>query len=113
MSSPITTHVLDTARGRPAPGVGVVLYRLQGEVWREVGRGETDADGRNRELLSGAREAGTYRIAFDTAGYFERIGVARYFFPVVEIVFILDEPEQHYHVPLLISPFGFSTYRGS
>lgn len=113
MSSPITTHVLDTATGKPAPGVPVVLERLNADKWLEIGRGLTDADGRNRELLSGPREPGTYKIAFDTKAYFEAIGVGHYFFPYVEIVFILDQPDKHYHVPLLISPFGYSTYRGS
>lgn len=113
MSSPITTHVLDTALGKPAAGVPVLLHRLHNDHWHEVGRGETDADGRNRDLLEGEREAGTYKIAFDTATYFEAAGVPRYFFPFVEIVFILDQPEQHYHVPLLLSPFSYATYRGS
>jgi 5-hydroxyisourate hydrolase len=112
-SSPITTHVLDTALGKPAAGVPVVLHKMHNDHWHQVGEGMTDADGRNRDLLTGAREAGTYKIAFNTAAYFEAIGVERYFFPYVEIAFILDQPEQHYHVPLLLSPFGFSTYRGS
>jgi 5-hydroxyisourate hydrolase len=113
MTSPITTHVLDTARGMPAAGVPVQLFKQHGDHWHEVGRGQTDADGRNRELLSGPREPGTYKIAFDVGAYFQAIGVRDYFFPYVEIAFNLDRPEQHYHVPLLLAPFGYSTYRGS
>lgn len=104
--SGITTHVLDTARGRPAAGVPVVLELRAGGGWREVGRGTTDGDGRVRTLTGPAIEAGTYRITFDTAALSE-------FFPVVAIEFVVSDPAQHYHVPLLLSPFGYSTYRGS
>ena len=113
-TSPITTHVLDTARGRPAAGVAIRLERAgSGSAWREVGRGETNGDGRLTTLLApGSLETGTYRITFDTGAYFARHGVAG-FYPTVSIVFDIAAPGEHYHVPLLISPYGYSTYRGS
>jgi 5-hydroxyisourate hydrolase len=104
--SGITTHVLDTARGRPASGVPVRLEFRDGSQWREIGRGTTDDDGRLRTLTGPSIEAGTYRITFDTSGRSE-------FFPEVAIVFEVKDAQQHYHVPLLLSPFGYSTYRGS
>jgi 5-hydroxyisourate hydrolase len=112
-SSPITTHVLDTALGRPAAGVPITLEVLRDADWHPVGVGATDVDGRLRTLLpAGALEAATYRITFDTAAYF---GAARTpsFYPTVQIVFVVADRGQHYHVPLLISPFGYATYRGS
>jgi 5-hydroxyisourate hydrolase len=98
----ITTHVLDTAQGRPAANMRIVLTRGE-EVLFE---GTTDQDGRAR-LLDRA-EAGTYRLTFDTGAY-----NADGFFPEAIIVFRVTSPEQHHHVPLLLSPFGYSTYRGS
>jgi len=107
----ITTHVLDTAAGRPARGVPVTLER--GPDWQAIGSGVTDADGRNRTLTpAGPVEPGTYRLRFDTAAYFSANQVSS-FFPVVEIVFTIEDGAQHYHVPLLLSPFSYSTYRGS
>ena len=109
----ITTHVLDTARGRPAQGVPVALERRDGDAWVPVGAGTTDADGRNRTLTPpGPVAPATYRIRFDTGAYFAAAGVDA-FFPVVEIQFVVGDGEAHYHVPLLLSPFGYSTYRGS
>ena len=102
--STITTHVLDTARGGPATGVSVRLDVRDADEWREVGRGTTDDDGRVRTLPS--IDAGTYRLIFDTVARSE-------FFPEVAIVFVVNDAAQHYHVPLLLSPFGYSTYRGS
>lgn len=113
--SPITTHVLDTARGRPAAGVPVLLADLTGgDEPVALGRGTTDADGRLRDLLpEGARLVpGVYRLVFDTGTYFGAQGVEA-FFPVVAIDFEVRDPAQHHHVPLLLSPFGYSTYRGS
>ena len=115
--SSITTHVLDTARGRPAAGVPVVLELLlkqyaTSEEWVERGRGTTDADGRIKELVTGPLAAGVYRLTFDTAVYFRAQNVEG-FYPRVEIVFEVRDPAQHHHVPLLLSPFGYSTYRGS
>jgi 5-hydroxyisourate hydrolase len=105
----ITTHVLDTARGRPAEGVPVVLERHVDSRWQRVGRGTTDADGRANELLSSAPEEGRYRLTFDTGAYFGEAG----FYPEVSVTFVVDHRAEHYHVPLLLSPFGYSTYRGS
>lgn len=108
--SAITTHVLDTARGRPAAGLSIRLER-GAEV---LGRGETDADGRLRTLLpvDAALEAGAYRLVFDTGAWFAAQGVDA-FYPEVSVDFTVQDGGQHYHVPLLLSPFGYSTYRGS
>jgi 5-hydroxyisourate hydrolase len=113
--SPITTHVLDLALGRPARGVAVRLSAQSADGrWEELAQGETDADGRARDLLSGADTipAGTYRLRFDTAAYFQALG-ARAFYPEVVVTFRVENASAHYHVPLLLSPFGYSTYRGS
>lgn len=110
--SGITTHVLDTSRGVPAEGVPVRLERRQDDGWWPVGAGRTDRDGRARDLAAAEPEAGTYRLTFDTAAYFASSGVEG-FYPVVEVVFEVRDPSQHHHVPLLLSPFGYSTYRGS
>jgi 5-hydroxyisourate hydrolase len=109
----ITTHVLDTARGRPAAGIKVTL-EIAGDVgWREIGGGATDDDGRLRTLTQpGPVAEGRYRIRFDTGAYHAGLGVDG-FFPVVEIQFEISDGGAHYHVPLLLSPFGYSTYRGS
>jgi 5-hydroxyisourate hydrolase len=113
--SPITTHVLDTAHGRPAAGMAVALHLLaaDGEA-RELGRGATDADGRLKTLLSpdAALEPGTYRLSFDTGGWYAARGESS-FYPRVRILFTVSDPAAHYHVPLLLSPYGYSTYRGS
>lgn len=113
--SPITTHVLDTTHGRPAAGLAVALYRsIDSDDWTLVAEGETDRDGRVGHLLApDALEVGVYRLRFDTAGYFATHQLSDYFYPWAEIVFRVDDVEQHYHVPLLLSPFGYSTYRGS
>lgn len=122
--SAITTHVLDTSLGRPAAGVRVVLERGgKSSEWQVVGHGETDADGRLRTLMADQAplEAGLYRLVFDTRRYFDGRGV-RAFYPSVIITFevapevannAVAENAAHYHVPLLLSPFGYSTYRGS
>jgi 5-hydroxyisourate hydrolase len=110
--SAITTHVLDTAQGRPAQGVPVQLdQRGSDGGWSSLGSGRTDADGRLRTLLPQGQplQAGTYRLRFDTAAYHG----AGAFFPLVEIVFTVAEAGGHCHVPLLLSPYGYSTYRGS
>ena len=110
--SPITTHILDVASGRPAAGVAVVLERSEGKSWAPVGRGQTNDDGRCTDLMSDALTVGQYRIGFDTGGYFTRRG-EHTFYPEVKIVFEVAAADEHYHVPLLLSPFGYSTYRGS
>ncbi|MGE0547863.1 MAG: hydroxyisourate hydrolase [Kofleriaceae bacterium] len=109
----ITTHVLDTAYGRPASGVAVELERDDNGVWNLIGAGVTDADGRLRTLTpEGPVQAATYRIRFQTGLYFQANSVSG-FFPLVEIHFTIADGTAHYHVPLLLSPYGYSTYRGS
>ena len=113
--SAITTHVLDTSLGRPAAGVSVVLDRgVESDQWQLVGQGQTDADGRLRTLMASDAPLtpGPYRLVFDTRQYFGRRGIHA-FYPSVIIVFEVAAGEAHYHVPLLISAFGYTTYRGS
>jgi 5-hydroxyisourate hydrolase len=113
--SPITTHILDTARGRPATGVTVILEQAgAGQAWTELARGTTDVDGRVRDLLpDDARlDGGVYRLRFQTGAYFRTLGV-KGFYPEVQVVIELEPGGGHYHIPLLLSPFGYSTYRGS
>lgn len=103
----ITTHVLDTAKGRPAEGITVTLEVLR-DSWQFVAQGSTDADGRLRTLTERHPvEVSTYRLTFATGAYNHG------FFPEVMIIFRIDNPDQHHHVPLLLSPYGYSTYRGS
>lgn len=113
----ISTHVLDTSRGQPAANVTVILERLGGEgsaSTRELIRTKTDADGRVREMLAEGSSLGVgrYRLTFDTGSYFASAGVEP-FYPAVTVVFIVRDTGQHYHIPLLLSPYGYSTYRGS
>lgn len=110
--SQITTHILDTSRGKPAAGVKVWLRQLDGETWREIASGVTNADGRVADLLGAevTLRGGDYQMVFDSGGYF---GDAPCFYPRVEIMFRIGGDGQHYHVPLLLNPFGYSTYRGS
>jgi 5-hydroxyisourate hydrolase len=111
----ITTHVLDTARGRPAAGVSIVLERSESDgIWQIIGQGETDADGRLRTLMpeAGSAPPGTYRLTFDVRAYFDTHGVQS-FYPTIAVTFDIPDGEAHHHVPLLVSPFGYTTYRGS
>ena len=109
----ITTHVLDTAAGKPGRGIAIELERAEHGVWHLVGAGVTDDDGRLRTLTPpGPVAEGTYRIRFQIGAYFAARQLEA-FFPLVEIQFTVGDGTQHYHVPLLLSPFGFSTYRGS
>jgi 5-hydroxyisourate hydrolase len=109
----ISTHVLDTARGRPAKGVPVTLsHRGTDRRWSVVGRGTTDADGRIRELAEGGTTAGEYRLDFDTAHYFQEQGDTE-FYPEVSVVISIADSRGHLHIPLLLSPFGYSTYKGT
>lgn len=106
----ISTHVLDAAHGTPAAGMAVSLQRLDGTA---VGSGITNADGRCPELTEGlSLEAAGYRMRFETGAWFARTATAT-FYPTVEIVFEVTDPAAHHHVPLLLSPFSYSTYRGS
>jgi 5-hydroxyisourate hydrolase len=113
--SAITTHVLDTSRGRPAAGIHIILEsQEEGERWLLIWGGRTDEDGRLQDWLPAGHRlsAGTYRLTFETAAYFAAQGVES-FYPFVQIVFVVRDASEHHHVPLLLSPFGYSTYRGS
>ncbi len=107
MNSVVTTHVLDTATGRPAAGMPVRLCDDAGGV---LFVGFTDTDGRIADLGPSRLQSGTYRLTFDCAAYF---GELPYLHPEVTIAFVLDEGQDHYHLPLLLAPFGYTTYRGS
>jgi 5-hydroxyisourate hydrolase len=112
--SPITTHVLDVSLGRPAAGVPVLLEIEEvGAGWKELRRAETDQDGRLLDLhAAGALVEGTYRLTFDTRAYFS-VRKIEALYPRVSVVFSVRNANEHYHIPLLLSPFGYSTYRGS
>lgn len=119
--SAVTTHVLDTALGRPAAGVPVRLERVAAVTGTAgtgvadpvvVAQSTTDGDGRIGELGPDEIEPGSYRLVFDVATYAAATGQAC-FFPEVAVTFALTDPSQHHHVPLLLSPFAYSTYRGS
>ena len=114
MGSPITTHILDTALGRPAQNVPIHIEILEdsGE-YRQIGSGLTNSDGRVANLLpEGSLKRGTYRIRFDTNSYFAT-QETNSFYPYVDVVFQITATDEHYHVPLLLNPYGYSTYRGS
>ncbi|KAF9584860.1 hypothetical protein BGW38_004906 [Lunasporangiospora selenospora] len=119
--SPITCHVLDSSIGRPGKHVPVKLERLDStaavNTWSNLAEGVTDDDGRVSELLAPTHKLvpGLYRMTFQTAEYWPTIGVTKSFFPYVEIVFNIEAgaENQHYHIPLLLSPFSYTTYRGS
>ena len=111
--SEITTHVLDTSRGRPAVGFQVGLQVKSGDTWKTLGAGLTDANGRCTGLLGDiSLDKGTYRLLFNAGAYYRELHVET-FYSEIAIVFEVTHSETHYHVPLLISPFGYSTYRGS
>lgn len=110
--SQITTHVLDTASGSPAEGVPIRLYSQQDGQWQEIAGGVTNSDGRIGDLLDsdGVLDGGVYRMFFDTKAYY---GNSTCFYPHVDIVFEIGSGGEHYHIPLLLAPYGYSTYRGS
>lgn len=131
--STLSTHALDTATGRPAAGLNLMLeqqpdaerwkaycqQRLQGQLaekpeWIALAKGVTNADGRCPDLLPAGSvlSPGVYRMDFDTASYFAQQGQTG-FYPLVQVIFEISASDEHYHVPLLLSPYGFSTYRGS
>ena len=115
MSSAITTHILDLSSGVPAHGVPVVLeLETAAANWEIIGKGITDEDGRLRDLLDADAIliAGNYRLIFDTETYFAARHIES-FYPQVTVAFKVRGAARHYHVPLLLSPFGYSTYRGS
>ena len=112
--SPVTTHVLDTAKGCPASGLPIRLELCNDDgTFTVLAEKITDADGRIKDLMEpGALQAKTYRMTFDTGSYYLAAGETT-FYPSVTVLFEIAEPDQHHHVPLLLSPFGYSTYRGS
>jgi hydroxyisourate hydrolase len=113
--SAITTHILDTASGQPGVGIPVVLERKTHSAgWQKLAEGMTDADGRINDLLSSTEAflPGHYRLLIETGPYYLLKNI-ECFFPQITISFVVKNPTHHYHVPLLLSPFGYSTYRGS
>ena len=113
--SPITTHILDLARGAAAAGVPVELEFLDGGgAWSSLAKGMTNADGRIEDLLprGSKTKTGLYRLTFETSKYFEFHGT-KSFYPFVQIVFDLADADIHHHVPLLLNAYGYSTYRGT
>ena len=111
--SQITSHILDTSKGKPAQGVLITLFLQQDSGWKEIAKSITNSDGRVADLLDKDTilAAGIYNLKFETKPYFDQQSI-KTFYPFVEIVFEITGPE-HYHVPLLLNPFGYSTYRGS
>lgn len=113
MKSPITTHALDTRSGKPAQGLAITLSKLQDGEWREMTSGVTNTDGRITDLLKpGELSSGIYQMRFDTGAYHQSHQIDG-FYPEALITFEVKNIEEHYHIPLLLSPFGYSTYRGS
>ena len=111
--SPITTHALDTRSGRPAAGLPISLSKREGADWSTIASGVTNDDGRIADLLEpGSLTPGVYQMRFDTGAYHQAQGVEG-FYPEALITFEIKETSEHYHIPLLLSPFGYSTYRGS
>jgi 5-hydroxyisourate hydrolase len=105
----ISTHILDTSQGRPATGVDAVLEFKGSAGWEPRGKGVTDSDGRIPDLLAGSPlEAGDYRLTFSIEGHNPDS-----FYPEIQVHFRVSDPDEHHHIPLLLSPFGYSTYRGS
>jgi len=111
--SKITTHILDTSKGEPAKEVTVILYQNVNGLWEELAKAITNDDGRIPQLLQKdfKPEHGAYKLRFETKEYFDKLEMDT-FYPCVEIVFEITRDE-HYHIPLLLNPFGYSTYRGS
>ena len=112
--SQITTHVLDTAIGKPAQGIDLTFSQFVNNEWKLLGGGTTNSDGRVADLVSDdvTLEAGRYKVLFVTESYFQDQNIEA-FYPYAEIVFDIKGDGQHYHIPLLLAPFGYSTYRGS
>jgi 5-hydroxyisourate hydrolase len=111
--SQLTTHILDTTKGKPAEGVTIILFQGGNDEWTEMARGATNSDGRIKDLLKidDALQPGIYKMRFETKDYFDKTSTTT-FYPYVEIIFDIQTNE-HYHIPLLLNPFGYSTYRGS
>lgn len=111
LRSPITTHILDTSKGCPAQNVNVTLELFKNKQFTVIAKGKTNQDGRIEDLLKPGSKAskGTYRLTFDTGKYYK----GETFYPYATIVFQIKNINQHYHVPLILNPYGLSTYRGS
>ena len=111
--SQITTHVLDTSRGRPVPNLSISLFQSSAGKWVNIASGISDVDGRIVDLLKQDQilPVGNYKLCFETQSYFDGLGESS-FYPSIEIIFSLSDSD-HYHVPLLLSAYGYSTYRGS
>lgn len=111
--SKITTHVLDTSKGKPAEEITVILYYLANDQWEEIAQAKTNSNGKVPELTDEnlLEKEGIFKLRFETKNYFGKNQI-KTFYPYVEIVFEVTK-DQHYHVPLLLNPFGYSTYRGS
>jgi len=113
--SPVTTHILDTSRGKPAANIVVTLEtRSANQIWIPLSSEKTNADGRIDHFTGLAPKipSGTYRLTFQTEPYFKTLDVET-FYPSITVTFQVRTPEKHYHVPLLLNPFGYSTYRGT
>ena len=112
--NPLSVHILDLQSGQPSAGVGVVLEARDGQQWRTIGQAVTDAQGRVRALYpaSKALTGGAYRIVFKTGDHYARLGQPT-FFDQIPVEFKVENTAQHYHIPLLLSPYGYSTYRGN
>jgi 5-hydroxyisourate hydrolase len=109
----ISTHVLDIANGGAATGVSVILEMRTADDWKPVGRGVTDDKGRLTLVDKRPLDPGTYRLTFDLGSYHRESGLSVPFFPEAKVIFNVRDPQEHYHVPLVISPYGYSTYRGT
>ena len=111
--SQITTHILDTTKGKPAWGVTITLFEKVGSEWLEVAKGITNKEGRTSNLLKEDEllPFGIYKLNFDTKHYFDAMDVET-FYPTIDIIFAV-KTDEHYHIPLLLNPFGYTTYRGS
>jgi len=112
--NPLSVHILDLQSGQPTAGVNVTLEERDGQQWRTLGQGMTDAQGRVRALYPAGRQltAGAYRIVFKTGEHYARLRQPT-FFDQIPVEFKVDNTAQHYHIPLLLSPYGYSTYRGN
>lgn len=111
--SSITTHVLDTSKGKPAAGVKIILFRNENEEWQTIAGGITNTDGRITDLIekNSIPDPGIYKLKFETKEYFDNDSIET-LYPFIEIIFEIKD-KKHYHIPLLLNPYGYSTYRGS
>ena len=112
--NPLSVHVLNLENGLPSAGVSVTLEQQVGDQWQSLSEGVTNQQGRITELFPADRsmKPGEYRVVFKTGDYYKKAG-RETFFPEVPVIFQVKQADQHYHIPLLLSPYGFSTYRGS